>query len=237
MLEWTICNNCGKILDNSQTACPSCGSEVEKVGMDYLRDYLNNFRFLVNTVNVFYDFSPSMEKMEKSNLVSVVLDDLFKWFSYLGLGDDVITDNELEFINSLLNVNYTKDDILSLTDLKADDEIPLSFVALHEIDLFGAKYDMTNINSCAQLYECYKFLGKFFITVDDELNDEVLELYTSYIRKLEDYMAENEIDTNPEIQPIDIPQSIEEREPERQLLQDYSPRYTMQWDFSQKAIS
>jgi hypothetical protein len=94
MLEWTICNNCGKILDNSQTACPSCGSEVEKVGMDYLRDYLNNFRFLVNTVNVFYDFSPSMERMEKSNLVSVVLDDLFKWFSYLGLGDDVITDNE-----------------------------------------------------------------------------------------------------------------------------------------------
>ncbi|WP_292747130.1 AAA family ATPase [Methanobrevibacter sp.] len=217
MLEWTICNKCGKILDNSQTACPSCGSEVEKVGMDYLRDYLNNFRFLVNTVNVFYDFSPSMERMEKTNLVSVVLDDFFKWFSYLGLGDDVITDNELEFINSLLNVNYTKDDILSLTDLKAGDEIPLSFVALHEIDLFGAKYDMTNINSCAQLYECYKFLGKFFITVDDELNDEVLELYTSYIRKLEEYMAENEIDTNPEIQPIDIPQSIEETEPEKTL--------------------
>jgi len=85
MLEWTICNKCGKILDNSQTACPSCGSEIEKVQMDYLIGYLNDFRFIVSAVNVFRDFSPSMEEMDSANLVSVVLDDLFKWFSYLGL--------------------------------------------------------------------------------------------------------------------------------------------------------
>ena len=223
MLEWTICNKCGKILDNSQTACPSCGSEVEKVQMDYLIGYLNDFRFIVSAVNVFCDFSPSLEEMDNANLVSVVLDDLFKWFSYLGLGDDVITDNELEFINSILNVNYSKDDIMTLTDEKLGDEIPLSFAALHEIDLFGQKYDMRNINSCANLYECYKFLGKFFITVDDELNSDVLELYSSYIKKLEAYMNENEIEMNASVQPavipegVDIPEVIEESEPEKSL--------------------
>ena len=163
MLEWSICNNCGKILDNSQTTCQSCGSEVEKVHMDYLNDYLNNFMFLVKTVNVFSDFSQSLEDIENANLHTIVLDDLFKWFSYLGLGDGKITENELEFINSLLNTTYAKEDILNLTDLKDDSDIPLSFVALHEIDMFARRYDMDNISSCAQLFDCYKFLGKFFI--------------------------------------------------------------------------
>ena len=134
MLEWTICNNCGKILDSSQVTCPSCASEVEKIQMDYLNDYLNSFTFLLNTVGVFSDFSPALEQFDCMNLKTIVLDDLFKWFSYLGLGDGKITDNEVEFINSLLNTSYTADDILSLSELKLDEEIPLSFVALHEID-------------------------------------------------------------------------------------------------------
>ncbi|WP_305512751.1 hypothetical protein [Methanobrevibacter sp. V14] len=56
----------------------------------------------------------------------MVLDDLFKYFSYLGLGDEVITDNELNFINELLNSNYTIGDILNLTDDEIDD-LPPSF--------------------------------------------------------------------------------------------------------------
>ena len=222
MLEWTICNNCGKILDNSQTTCQSCGSEVGKIHMDYLNDYLANFTFILNTVGVFSDFSPSLEQFECRNLKSLVLDDLFKWFSYLGLGDDKITDNELEFINSLLNTSYTKEDITELTDLKLDDEIPLSFVALHEIDLFGQKYNMNNINSCAQLFDCYKFLGKFFITVDNDLDEKVLQIYSTYIKRLEEYLKENEISTALPDMPIDIPQEeeIEESKSLDELIEE-----------------
>lgn len=222
MLEWTICNNCGKILDNAQTTCPSCGSEVDKVQMDYLTNYLNTFTFLVRTVNVFCDFSPSLEKMDNVNLYGIVIDDLFKWFAYLGLGDDKITDNELEFINSLLNTAYSKEDLLNLTDLKFESEIPLSFIAMHEIDLFGQKYDMSNINSCTQLFECYKFLGKFFITVDDDLNSDVLEMYSTYIRKLEDYLKENDISlTMPADGPLNIPEEKYEEDEPSKSLDDY----------------
>ena len=217
MLEWSICNNCGKILDNSQTTCQSCGSEVEKVHMDYLNDYLNNFMFLVKTVNVFSDFSQSLEDIENANLHTIVLDDLFKWFSYLGLGDGKITENELEFINSLLNTTYTKEDILNLTDLKDDSDIPLSFVALHEIDLFARRYDMDNISSCAQLFDCYKFLGKFFITVDDDLNSDVLNLYQSYIAKLKGYLDENDIDTHITDTSVVITEKPQEKEDVKSL--------------------
>ena len=218
MLEWTICNNCGKILDSSQVTCPSCASEVEKIQMDYLNDYLNSFTFLLNTVGVFSDFSPALEQFDCMNLKTIVLDDLFKWFSYLGLGDGKITDNEVEFINSLLNTSYTADDILSLSELKLDEEIPLSFVALHEIDQFGLKYDMNNINSCAQLFDCYKFLGKFFITVDNNLDEDVLEMYVSYIKRLQNYMKENEISTDlPETRPEISKQKEEEVEESKSL--------------------
>ena len=220
MLEWSICNNCGKILDNSQTTCQSCGSEVEKVHMDYLNDYLNNFMFLVKTVNVFSDFSQSLEDIENANLHTIVLDDLFKWFSYLGLGDGKITENELEFINSLLNTTYTKEDILNLADLKDDSDIPLSFVALHEIDLFARRYDMDNISSCAQLFDCYKFLGKFFITVDDDLNSDVLNLYQSYMAKLKGYLDENDIDTHITDTSVVITEKPQEKE-DVKSLDDY----------------
>ncbi|MBQ6511922.1 AAA family ATPase [Methanobrevibacter sp.] len=222
MLEWTICKNCGKIIDNSKNTCSFCGSDVEKIQMDFLTTYLAESMFIIKTLDVFKDQCPSICDLD-SNLESIVLDDLFRWFSYLGLGDGKITDNELEFINSLLNTSYLKEDILNLTNFKLDDSLPLSFKCLHEIDLFTLDFNMSNVNSCYSLFECYKFLAKFFITVDNDLNEDVLELYGSYIKNIENQLISNGVDLSPSSNVFIPPtkNSIEEETEDVHSLDEY----------------
>ena len=216
MLEWTVCNNCGKILDNSQTACPTCGSQLDKIDISYLSNELTKLKFLVNTLNIFKPYCESLNDLEVS-LESVILDDLFQWFAYLGLGDEVITDNELEFINTLLDSTYTKDDIYNLSDLKMDSTQLLSFKCLSELDSFGQSFDMQNLNSANELYECFKLFGKFFITVDNQLDEKVLDDYREHMGFLKDKygnITERPITLN-------IPADEEEIEEEEESLEDY----------------
>lgn len=213
MLEWTICNNCGKILDNSQTTCANCGSEVSHVHMDYLKSNLSDLTFLVNTIGIFKEYCPDIRDI---NVQALILDDLFRWFSYLGLGDGKITDGELEFINTLLNTSYSKDDIMALDSPKLDLSVPESFGCLEELDRFGQGFDMDNLNSCTMLFESYRLLGKFFITVDNELDEDVLEMYQDYIKFLKDNL--NITDKPIRIEKDDLPQKAPEEE---HSLQDY----------------
>ena len=197
MLEWTVCKNCGKILDNSQNTCSSCDSDVDKIHMDYLAGYMTNLNFLVKTLGIFTPYCDSIRGLDNVTLESLIVDDLFKYFAYLGLGDDRITDNELEFINSLLDTSFTEEDILTLTDLKISREIPLSFKCLHELDLCGVNFDMTELNTANELYNCYKVFGKFFITVDNELNEDVFKLYNDYMASLEKSLEKENVELKP----------------------------------------
>ena len=137
MLEWTICTNCGKVLDESKVTCPGCGSNTEKLGVEYLKSHLSGLLFLIRTLDIdlLKDHCPQI-RSQNASLEVVVLDDLFRYFSFLGLGDGVITDNELNFINELLVSYYTREDIMSLTDVESDD-LPVSFECLHELDQFA----------------------------------------------------------------------------------------------------
>ena len=217
MLEWTICNNCGKILDNSQKSCPSCAGEVCKVNMDYLSGYLSNVTFLVRTLEVFRDVIPEIRDLGNVSLESIIYDDLFKYFSFLGLGDNEITDNELEFINSLLDATYTKEDILNLTNLKMDNSLPLSFSCLHQLDIYGNSLNMSELNSANELFGCYKLLGKFFITVDNKLDDDILKIYADYIANLESLLTANKV----EIRDIRPPKANEIKPKDTKTLDDY----------------
>ena len=220
MLEWTICNDCGKILDSSQLSCKSCNGEVKKVHMDYLAKNISNLTFVVNTLNIFKVLSPTIENLGNVTVESVIYDDLFKFFTYLGLGDGKITDNEMEFINELLNANYSSEDILNLADQSLDDEIPLSFKCLDELDSIGLKYGMENLNSCSNLFGCYKLLGKFFITVDNELDDDVFALYTDYIDKIEHQLVD---DLDVSLKPLVINEvsEVEEIQNDKKSLDEY----------------
>ena len=132
------------------------------------------------------------------------MDDLFKYFSYLGLSDGKITDNEVEFINSLLDTTYSKDDIEYLKDSK-DSKLPHSFTCLHELEEHATGYDMYNLDLCNNLFNLYKLFGKFFITVDNELDEDVLSDYVAFIDSLESELNKFEIDLKPMEMPVDEP--------------------------------
>ncbi len=190
MLEWTICTNCSKVLDNSKTTCPVCNSKTDKINEDFLKNHLKNLTFVIKTmdIQIVKDSCPQI-RAQNAPLEVLVLDDLFKYFSYLSLGDGVITDNELEFINTLLDASYTTEDIMSLSDEELP-KVPLSFECLHELDMFARNFEMTGVKSCNELFDSYKFLGKFFITVDGRLDEEVLKKYRNYIKDLEESLAD-----------------------------------------------
>ena len=194
MLEWTICSDCGKILDNSQEICQDCNNQVEKVNIDYLAGYVSNLTFLIDTITVFKDLSTSLGNIDSPK--ALVMDDLFRWFGYLGIADGKVTDNELEFINGLLNTDYSADDIMMLGDVKLED-LPLSFDVLRELDSHGHDMNMVELNSAGELFGCYKLLGKFFITCDNALDEEVFNKYSSYITGLEARLGQKGIDLRP----------------------------------------
>ena len=195
MLEWTICSKCGKVLDNSKTECPACANKTDKLGIDFLKENVKDLTFLVKTLDMdmVRQNCPQIGQ-QNAGLDIIILDDLFRYFSYLGWGDGVITENELEFINELLDASYTEDDILNITTPN-DSGIPASFECLHELDGFAQDYGMYGVRSCNELFDSYCLLGKFFITVDGDLNDEVLEKYNDYIKGLRenlgDYLSED----------------------------------------------
>ncbi|MDY3096605.1 AAA family ATPase, partial [Methanobrevibacter sp.] len=176
-------------------------------------NYLNNLNFILKTLDIFTPYS-SMEQLKNNSLEDIIQKDLFNYFSYLGWGDGKITDNELEFINLILYKNFTKEDITK----QNIDEIPVSFSCLKEIDDVAKNLDMCQVNSCNELFSCFKIFGKFFITVDDDLNEDVLKLYANYISKLESTLTNENIT----LKPAKLPDSDEiNKQEDQHSLEEY----------------
>ena len=169
--------------------------------------------FILKTLDIFIPYS-SIEQLKNNSLEDIIQKDLFNYFSYLGLGDGKITDNELEFINLILDKNFTKEDITK----QNIDEIPVSFSCLKEIDDVAKNLDMCQVNSCNELFSCFKIFGKFFITVDDDLNEDVLKLYANYISKLESTLTNENIT----LKPAKLPDSDEiNKQEDQHSLEEY----------------
>ncbi len=202
MLEWTICENCGKLLDNSQDTCPFCASDVKRVDINYLKDYTSQLLFMVRTVDGMpLDIFPLTSKWkENSNTVEgAIIDDLLSWLSYLGLSDDSISDNELEFINLLLDLDCTKEDIESLgkSDLP---QLPISFRLLGEYDQFQRYLDYDSVSFCDSLLKVFKLVGGFFIAVDGDVETDIQNIYEGYVISLTKHLN----DYTPELPKSDI---------------------------------
>ena len=181
MIEGTICRECKSVVDSTCTSCPNCGGEVDKHHIDFVKDYFNSVLFLVKTINSLKEF---YEPIRDIDFESVLYDDLFMWFSYLGLGDSIITDNELEFINELLDSSYAKEDILSLSDIKMSDELLPSFEYSMKIDEFTADFGIGE-SLCANLFECFRMCGGLFVFVDGtEIHDDTLNRFNTFIQNL-----------------------------------------------------
>ena len=220
MIEWTICTRCGKVLDNSKEVCPSCGNKTEKLDMAVLKTHLSNLTFLVKTldIDILRDYCSEI-KTQDLPLEEIIMDDLYRYFSFLASADGTVTDNEVEFINELLGREYAKEDISGLQF--NENEIPKAFECLHELDEFATNFDMSGVKSCNELFDSYKFLGKFFITVDGSLDEDVLDKYSGYIRKLNDNIADYLVEDDGLSIQMTRPA---EKEEEKHSLEEYMDR-------------
>ena len=181
MIEWTICKVCKSVVDNSNETCPNCGGEVEKHEIDFVKDYFNSMLFLVKTVNSLKEFCPPIRDVD---FESTLYDDLFRWFSYLGLGDSIITDNELEFINELLDTSYEREEILELSDIRLGNELLPSFEYAGRIDEFTNSFGIGESLS-ANLFECFRMCGGLFVFVDGtQIDDTTLNRFNDFIQNL-----------------------------------------------------
>lgn len=179
MIEWTICRDCKSVVDNDSLTCPNCGGPVEKHDIEFVKDYFKSVLFLVRTINSLKDF---YEPIRDIDFEGMLYDDLFRWFGYLGLGDNVITDNELEFINSLLEESYAKDDIMALSDVTLDDFD--SFRYAGQIDEFTGNFGIGE-SLTANLFECFRMCGGLFVFVDGtDIDDNTLNRFNTYISGL-----------------------------------------------------
>lgn len=220
MLEWTICESCGKLLDNSQDVCPFCASNVKKVDISYLKEYTSRLLVMVKTVDgMSMDIFPetSRWKAEGNTIESAIIDDLLNWLSYLGLSDDDITENELDFINSLFELNCSTDDLNSLKNSDLP-ELPISFRLLGEYDQFQRYLDFESVGFCDSLLRVFKLVGGFFITVDGEVDGDVQNRYEKYIinltRALDGY--------SPKLADVKVtPKPRKETKPETKTIDDY----------------
>ncbi len=186
MLEWTICENCGKLLDNSWDTCPFCASDVKKVDISYIKDYTSQLMLMVKTVDGMpLDIFPQTSEWKKNGntIESAIIDDLLNWLSYLGMEDADITDNELEFINQLLDLNCSKDEIVSL-ECSSMEDLPISFKLLCEYDQFQRYLEYDSVKFTDSLFKVFKLVGGFFIAVDGDVSPEIQERYEKYVSDL-----------------------------------------------------
>ena len=108
-------------------------------------------------------------------LDSVLFNDILLWLSYLGLNDGEITDEELKFINYILDSNFSKEDLLNnlANDSFEDYEntLPSSFIVFYEFD----KYVKENKNGDSgeiveSLFNIYGGIGQQFLNLNDDSN-------------------------------------------------------------------
>ena len=227
MIEWTICRDCKSVVESTHLTCPKCGGEVEKQNIDFVKDYFNSVIFLVRTINSLKDF---YEPIKSIDFEVVLYDDLFRWFSYLGLGDNKITDNELEFINELLDESYAREDIMALngTELGNLD----SFTYSRQIDEFTSNFGIDE-SLTSNLFECFRMCGGLFVFVDGtDIDENTLNRFNTYISTLKSryniiptkLMAKSANDIMGEIQSpqIEMPEEEEiSEENETRSLDEY----------------
>lgn len=196
MIQWTICKNCGKILDNDQETCPYCNGEVTKYDIGFLKNYLFELKIIIRTIdsldmNTVKNFMPLLYEWKSKNYTfeSCIINDLIDWLSYLSNCDGKITDNELEFINTLFDLKLTEDELNNYIDEKLSKDfarkIPYSFKLSKEIESLNSIISYENLKLSENLLEIYKVIAKFFITVDNKLEDNVLNSFNDYIQNIE----------------------------------------------------
>ena len=110
-------------------------------------------------------------------LDSILFNDILLWLSYLGLNDGEISDDELNFINYILDINFSKDDLLN--NLSSDsfddyeDSLPSSFIVFYEFDKYVKENRNPNSGEIVEsLFNIYGGIGQQFLNLEDNSNND-----------------------------------------------------------------
>ena len=151
----------------------------------------DDISFSYKTTPLIFDW-----KSEGFKIEYILMNDIFNWLCYLGLGDGVIVDEEVEFINYCLDLDFTKENLqelaLSKKDKEYENQIPVSFILFCEAEIV---YKDSVINHSIpipseNLFGLFVVLGESFIACDGEVATSEKDMYENRIHLLWDNLEE-----------------------------------------------
>ena len=109
-------------------------------------------------------------------LDSILFNDILLWLGYLGLNDGEITEDELNFINYILDINLSKEDLLNHLDANSIDEyeesLPSSFVVFYEFDKYMKENKRDAGEIVESLFNIYGGIGQSFLKLEGNSDSE-----------------------------------------------------------------
>ena len=145
-----------------------------------------------DNVSFSHDKSPMIFdcKSEGFKIKYLLINDIFSWLCYLGLGDGCIADEEVDFINDSLDLNFTKDQIRknAISKLNKDFKrfMPISFILFCEAEIVHK--DLMISHSAPiysdNLFALFGVLGESFISCDGEITRDEKYIYYEYLELL-----------------------------------------------------
>lgn len=128
-------------------------------------------------------------------LDSILFNDILLWLAYLGLNDGEISDDELKFINYILDIKFSKDDLLNhlTTNLLDDyeDTLPISFILFYEFDKYVKENKNRNAGEIVEsLFNIYGGIGQQFINLENDDDSSISDNVDNDLKNaFENYMV------------------------------------------------
>ena len=126
-------------------------------------------------------------------LDSILFNDILLWLGYLGLNDGEISEEELNFINYLLDINFSKEDLLNHLDANSSDDyeesLPTSFVVFYEFDRYMKENKNGDSGEISEsLFNIYGGVGQLFLKLEcnscNDLENDLKSAFENYMFNL-----------------------------------------------------
>ena len=192
-----VCPECGRLINDYAIRCVGCNhyfkdAEDAKYGK-INSELLNSVEALFDGTKTYDDFFKE-ENVESCKLINfwksqgvpieqILMCDLVDWLCYLGLGDGVIVDAEINFIRNYFNLWFDHKSIMDLINVRIDENyknnLPISFMVFHEIESYLRREG--DLSQTEFLLSMFKYIGWEFINCDGDVHPNEVHIFNEYI--------------------------------------------------------
>ena len=121
-------------------------------------------------------------------LDSILFNDIFLWLGYLGLNDGEIVEEELKFINYILDANFSTENLLNHLSASSvddyEDTLPISFIVFHEFDKYVKENKKEDSGEIVEsLFNIYGGIGQQFLKLENG-DDDLKSAFDNYMFNL-----------------------------------------------------